>query len=86
MFEIYRHFLELGRECGGMTEEKAAEYLEKSQAKQFIQHIPTAEKITFFGDCDDLCSPQDYINIYETPVDLVLESEKVWPVEPWLKY
>jgi len=86
VFDVYRHILELGRDCAAQPPEKQIEYLEKSQARQFINHVPTAEKIAAFGACDEIPTPAEWVAIFETPIDLTLDSDVTWPAEPWLKY
>ncbi len=85
-FEVYKPFLELARECAQMGDEKAFEFLEKSTTKNFLNKLPSAEKLLQFCDCEEIPTPKEWLDIFDSPVDMVLESEKVWPVEPWLKY
>lgn len=86
VFESHRNFLELGRELGAMSKEKALEYITTTNSKNFLSKLPTVERVQAYSECDDLCSVEEYLEMYDTPVALVLEGEKVWPAEPFLKY
>ncbi len=86
--EMYiKAFLEAGRStsASSLTEEKAVETLERSQQRN-LHIMPTVEKIVAFQACEDICTPTEWMAIFETPMNLVLESDVEWPVEPWLKY
>jgi len=88
VFETLRHLLELGRSIAATAEEKAVEYLQSSVAKQLLSRLPQQEKLHAFLHQlhEQLPSVTEWLDIYDTPVELTLESEKVWPVEPFLKY
>lgn len=87
VFDSVRLMLELGRDLAGMTEEKAIDLVQTSQARALTTRLPTAERIkAYLHSCDELASIREWLNIYDTPIEFTLENEKVWPVEPFLKY
>jgi len=85
-FDTYRHLLELGRESAAQPADKQAEYLERSQARQLLNHVPAADKLAAFGACADMPSPAEWVAIFETPIEVEMDSDLTWPAEPWLKY
>jgi hypothetical protein len=87
-FESLRNLLELARELQhvGQSEEKQVEFIQNNNSKGLLARIPTAERIVGYLTCEDLCSPQEFLELFDSPVEFVLESERVWPSEPFLKY
>jgi len=87
-FETVRGFLELARDISGLSEERAIEYVTSNHSKQFLAKLPPTEKILaiIHAYSEHLCSIDEWMELFDTPVDITLESEKVWPVEPFLKY
>jgi len=69
-----------------MSEEKALDYLSNNSSKQFLNRLPSAERIVAYSAIDDLSSIDEFLEVYDSPIELTLESEKVWPVEPFLRY
>lgn len=88
IFETLQAFLELGREVAGKTDPKAAvAYLNNGGISRGVMvKLPTLERIQGFAKCPDLCTPDEYLDIYDTPIEFTLEGELVWPVEPFLRY
>ncbi len=82
---VFEHVWMRGGEQA-MSDSKAQEYMLFGSTRQFMQRIPSPAQLLLFSTCDDLCSIKEYLEIYDTPIDFTLESEKVWPVEPFLKY
>lgn len=86
LFETVRQLLDLARELSSLPEEKAIEFLQTSMTRQLISKLPSSERLqAYITHIDDLCTMQEWLDIFDTPTDMVLESEKVWPVEPFLK-
>lgn len=55
--------------------------------KSLVSRIPASEQhINFISSLDCLMNMNEYLGFYCSPLQIVLESEKVWPVEPHLKY
>jgi hypothetical protein len=87
LFETVKNLLELGRELSGMSEEKAIDFIQTSVSRQFTSKLPTSERLqAYIHSIEDLCSIQEWLDIFDTPIEFTLENEKVWPVEPFLKY
>jgi hypothetical protein len=81
-------------------------------SKQLLARVPLGWKLDAMTQSDDMCTPEEYLAIYDRPIDFTLgitpycryrffclstityfvwrfmitESERVWPVEPFLKY
>jgi len=87
IFGTLKGLLELAREVlPSMSEEKSVEFLATSTTKGVMSRMPSAQRVLSFAHCEDLCSVPEFLDIYDKPIDFTLESEKVWPVEPFLKY
>jgi len=87
MFETLKNMLELGRDLAPMNEEKAIDFIQTSTSKQLSLKLPSTERLAAFLDrVDELCTITEWLEIYDTPIEFTLENEKVWPVEPFLKY
>jgi hypothetical protein len=81
VWDLYRHLLELGREaCAIGPAAKAREYLEGSNARQLLQHLPSAEKVALVGACEDVPSAGEWLGIFEGPLDDLVDDE-AWPVD-----
>lgn len=72
---------------------------EESKALSLLgatQHVPktlrrvaatmTVEVVEACQACDDICTPSEWVKLFEAPLDIVLDSETVWPIEPPLKH
>jgi len=88
IFGTLKGLLELARDANEMkaADEKVVEFLTKTETKPVLSKLPTAQRVMAFSHCEDLCSVEEFLEIYDKPIDFTLESEKVWPVEPFLKY
>ena len=103
-FTLLKSFLELGREVQSMSDEKAVDYLQKNESKQFMARVPSVQHVLAYAQCDEICAIDEFLGIYDKRIDFILgavlslvcqlrcsllfaipESEKVWPVEPFLK-
>lgn len=85
VFESVKNLLELGRELTSMSEEKAIDYIQTSTSRQLTSKLPSSERLCSYLTLNELCSIEEWLEIYDRPVHFTLESEKVWPVEPYLK-
>lgn len=86
VFETLKNYLELGRELQAMEDDRAYDYVSTSESRQFLGRVPTVERINAYTKSTDLFSLEEYLELYDKPIDFTLESELVWPVEPFLKY
>jgi len=87
VFGTLRCLLELGREVASMADEKSQEnFLASNKSAQVMTRIPSLARVRSFGSCPDMCSVDEYLETFDTPVDFTLESEKVWPVESPLRF
>lgn len=87
VFSAVENLLELGRECGPMGNAKAQEFLMGStDRKTLTSRVPSASMIKSFEKCPDLFTVDAWLEVFDVPIDFTLEGEKVWPVEPPLRY
>lgn len=86
VFATLRALLELGRELQSMDAARARAYVEKGTQRTLMNAVPCVEEVVCYKKIADLCSLQDYLDIYDAPIQVDLESEQVWPAEPFLKY
>ena len=93
-FEILRSLLELGRELSSFSEEKSLDFIQNSLSKTLLQKLPLPEKLQAMllagsGIEEELPTIPEWISLFDGAEGLDAgagESEKVWPVEPFLKY
>lgn len=71
-FTLLKTFLELGRETQSSSEEKALEHLTKSETKQFMARIPSVQRVVAFAACDEMCSVDEYLEIFDKPIEFTL--------------
>lgn len=50
------------------------------------ENVPSQELLLSYGPTEDAPSVQEYLDIFDAPVNVDLESEQVWPMPPPLKY
>ena len=81
IFESLRNLLELARELHhiALTEEKQIDFIQSNNSKQLLSRIPTVERIIAYQQCEDLCNPIEFLEIFSEPMKFILESERVWP-------
>lgn len=88
VFETTKNLIDIARDLHAMNEEKSIDYIQTSTTRQLTSKIPTSEKILTYLhhlSADYLCNLEEWLGIYDTPIEFTLENEKVWPVEPFLK-
>ena len=97
--ELLRTVLEVGKSLSTAEDAAAAQLifstgnLPPSSTKEgkgqpsIISKLPSCEQfITHLTGIESIMTSEEYLEIYTQPVHVVLESERVWPVEPYLKY
>jgi len=82
-FNIYKDLLELGHEVRSMKS-RVKQYLHGLKP-QVVGRLPSSEKLAALAKSDELCSVDEFLEVYDKPIEHTLESEEVWPVEPYLK-
>lgn len=101
VFSTLKGLLELGREVASMADEKTQEaFLSTNKSAQVMMRIPSLARVRSFGSCPEMCTVDEYVEMFDTPVEFTLgllfcfcvvigvlfaESERVWPVEPPVK-
>ncbi|XP_028395606.1 testis-expressed protein 47-like [Dendronephthya gigantea] len=60
----------------------------KAAMDQLHEKVPDLllpqDMIDFFCECNDLCSPKQYLDHYGKPFEIVLDGELVWPIPSYL--
>ncbi len=66
----------------GMDTPNASEISEKTMQRYF----PSTQKLARVIASTDLCTPTEYLEIFEAPFNNVMDTEKVWPAELPVKF
>ncbi|OQS00603.1 hypothetical protein ACHHYP_03252 [Achlya hypogyna] len=48
--------------------------------------FPSMELVQLVANCDELMTLVEYLEIYNEPITVELESERVWPIHPLISY
>eukprot|EP00472_Partenskyella_glossopodia_P009404 CAMPEP_0197515362 /NCGR_PEP_ID=MMETSP1318-20131121/525_1 /TAXON_ID=552666 /ORGANISM="Partenskyella glossopodia, Strain RCC365" /LENGTH=250 /DNA_ID=CAMNT_0043063721 /DNA_START=20 /DNA_END=772 /DNA_ORIENTATION=+ len=75
-WSLLQKMLQLGIESG---EEAPSE-------KLLLKYVPSTQKMLKVASSNDLCSPAEYVEIFNSPIDFTLGNEKMWPVEDLVKF
>eukprot|EP00455_Lapot_gusevi_P003596 TRINITY_DN11466_c0_g1_i1.p1 TRINITY_DN11466_c0_g1~~TRINITY_DN11466_c0_g1_i1.p1 ORF type:complete len:256 (+),score=7.40 TRINITY_DN11466_c0_g1_i1:251-1018(+) len=87
ILEMLKSTVELGRELSKMDEMGNALTYLNSNRHAIVQKLPTTpDVIAYLVLLEILMTLEEYLQLFDTPVHFTLESELVWPVEPFLKY
>lgn len=87
IFGALEQFLELGKHCSQMNQAKAVQFLQVgTDKKTLFARLPTVSQIKSFQKCPDLFGVKEWLELFDVPIEFTLEGEKVWPVDPPLRY
>jgi hypothetical protein len=84
-FDTYKSIIELAREVKSMPSVGKAKEFMSSSKPLLVQRIPSSERVQSYARNPELCSVGEYLEIFDSPVECMLDSERVWPVEETLK-
>jgi len=48
--------------------------------------VPSLEKIAAMCKHADISSIEDWLDMYDSPISVTLESENIWPLQPFVQY
>ena len=54
---------------------------DKTNSSNFADSMPSNERVDQLLDIPELPSLDAFLGIFDTPVDIIMESERVWPPE-----
>ena len=83
------HFLsisKIGRQLCMKEDKEAAMKLFQSSQREIMNRFPTPDKIAFFMESKLLFDIKQFADYFFTPIDVKLESEYTWPVEPMISF
>ncbi|CEP00252.1 BLUF domain-containing protein [Plasmodiophora brassicae] len=85
-FETVKLLLQLGQALSSLNKAKCAEFLD-SQKREVTGSVPTSELLTFYAHHPRLFSMEEYLHIfYYKPVQIELDSDRVYPMEGALEF
>lgn len=86
-YEVYSKLVALGKELTNqdLTHADISAALDTLR-QRYADYIPTNERIKAIVALDGIPKLEEYMEIFDAPVDVDLESELVWPHPPSLKY
>eukprot|EP01083_Nonionella_stella_P041110 111499_1 len=89
LFDSIKMLIELGRTLKGTQEKEntqAATRLFFSSRRDLLARIPNQDRIEFYLGQEELCSVEEFCELFHDAVEFELESELSWPIEPPLVY
>jgi len=89
VYELYRAILNICRDSslsGAHDDRRLQDLMDRFAATAFKTCSLSLEKIQAIMGSEDICTPVEWLSIFDAPLNFVLESEVVWPAEPWLQY
>lgn len=86
-FEVYSKLVKLGQQLTDADLPQADIPAALDNLRQrFPQFLPSNERVQAFTASPKVTSLNEYLDIFDAPVDVVFESERVWPAPPPLSY
>jgi len=86
LFETMKGMIEIGRQLQMKSDKDAAAKLFLSSQREIMNRFPTPDKIEYFLGSKLLFDLQQFNEFFFTPIDIKLESEHSWPIEPMLSF
>jgi len=86
LFETMKGMIEIGRQLCMKHDTDAAFKLFQSSQREIINRFPTPDKIEFFLESKLLFDLKGFKQYFFTPIDIKLESEFTWPIEPMISF
>jgi hypothetical protein len=83
-YSIYSKILKIGKQI-------AEQRLDASDALDRLSDnwpdlIPSQDRVLAFSAFDGVQSLAEYMQMYDAPIKVTLESELVWPIQPFVQY
>jgi len=86
LFETIKGMIEIGRQLCMKQDKDAAMKLFQSSQREIMNRFPTPDKIEYFLTSKLLFDLQQFRDFFFTPINIKLESEHTWPVEPMISF
>jgi len=86
LFETMKAMIEIGRQLFMKQDSDAALKLFQSSQREIMSRFPTADKIEFFLESKLLFDLAAFKQYFFSPINLKLESEQTWPIEPMISF
>lgn len=79
-FNMYHKLVQLGQHLtdADLTPADISAALDSLKQK-YAQYLPSNELVAAFSVSEDVASLEEYLELFDSPVDVELEDEKVWP-------
>lgn len=52
--------------------------------RRALAQLPTNERLLMLSSLAEVASLEEYLEIYDAPIEIDLEGDKVWPSQPLL--
>lgn len=86
LFDAMKGMIEIGRQLCMKQDKDAAMKLFQSSQREIINRFPTPDKIEFFMESKLLFDLKQFTDYFFTPINIKLESEHIWPIEPMISF
>ena len=55
-------------------------------SQYYSNYLPSNARIGEFSMCSSICTLAEFVDCFESPIDVTLPSTDVWPVQPVVDY
>lgn len=86
LFDTIKGMIEIGRQLCMKQDKDAAVKLFQSSQREIMNRFPTPDKIEYFMTSKLLFDLQQFKEYFFTPINIKLESEHTWPIEPMISF
>ena len=86
LFDTIKAMIEIGRQLCMKPDKDAAMKLFQSSQREIMSRFPPPDKIDFFLQSKLLFDLKQFMNFFFSPIDIKLESEHTWPIEPMINF
>eukprot|EP01083_Nonionella_stella_P050713 134793_1 len=86
LFETMKAMIEIGRQLCMKQDKDAAMKLFQSSQREIMNRFPTPDKIQYFMESKLLFDLQQFTDYFFSPINVKLESEYTWPVQPMIAF
>ena len=86
LFSTMKGMIEIGRQLCMKQDNDAALKLFQSSQREIMNRFPTPDKIDFFMQSKLLFDLKGFKQYFFEPINVKLESEYTWPIEPMISF
>jgi len=86
LFDTIKSMIGIARQLCMKPDKDAAMKLFQSSQREIMSRFPPPDKIEFFLQSKLLFDLEQFMHFFFSPIDIKLESEHTWPIEPMINF